>query len=227
MKIEIKARFSTQVLFTAEIETYEGESSRVRLGKAVKVAVNVGAYLGGADLGGAYLRDADLGGADLVGASLRGAYLGGAYLRGAYLGDADLRDADLGGADLGGADLGGAYLRGAYLGDADLGGANLNGVCGLNDWIKCIQVEDWPISYTSEVMQIGCHRHSFDAWRNFSDAEIRAMGGMRALNFWRKWKAWVFQTIEMAPAKPTGAPQQALAVDPSQAHNQVQMEARQ
>lgn len=37
-------------------------------------------------------------------------------------------------------------------------------------------------------MQIGCQRHSLDAWRGFSEAEIRAMDGMRALNFWRKWK---------------------------------------
>ena len=93
-----------------------------------------------------------------------------------------------------------AYLAGAYLADA-----NLNGLTGLNDWIKCIQIEDWPITYTSEVMQIGCQRHTLDAWRAFRDAEIRAMGGMRALNFWRKWKDWIFQAIDMAPAKPTNS----------------------
>ena len=95
---------------------------------------------------------------------------------------------------------------GAYL-----AGANLNGVSGLNDWIKCIQVEDWPITYTSDVMQIGCQRHSFDAWRNFSDAEIRAMDGLRALAFWQKWRSWIFQAVEMAPAKPT---RQAEAAEP-------------
>ena len=52
-------------------------------------------------------------------------------------------------------------------------------------------------------MQIGCQRHPLDAWRNFSDAEIRAMDGRKALAFWTKWKEWIFQTIEMAPAKPT------------------------
>ena len=86
---------------------------------------------------------------------------------------------------------------------ANLAGADLNGLSGLNDWIKCIQVEDWPITYTSDVMQIGCQRHIFDAWRNFSDAEIRAMDGRKALAFWTKWKAAIFQIIEMAPAKPT------------------------
>ena len=100
-----------------------------------------------------------------------------------------------------GANLRGAYLSGAYLRGADLSGADLCGVYGLNDWIKNIQIEDWPITYTSETMQIGCQRHPLDAWRNFSDAEIRAMDGQKALAFWAKWKSWIFQTIEMAPAK--------------------------
>ena len=121
-------------------------------------------------------------------ANLRGADLRGAYLRGADLSDANLRGADLCGAGLDG---------------ADLSGADLNGVCGLNDWIKNIQIEDWPITYTAEVMQIGCQSHQFAAWQNFSDAEIRAMSGRKALAFWTKWKEWIFQTIEMAPAKPT------------------------
>ena len=103
-------------------------------------------------------------------------------------------------ADLSGADLSGADLRGAYLRDADL-----NGVCGLNDWIKNIQIEDWPISYTSEIMQIGCQRHPLDAWRNFSDAEIRAMDGRKALTFWHKWRETIFKIIEMAPAQPAKA----------------------
>ena len=111
---------------------------------------------------------------------------------------ADLSDANLFHADLRGADLFGANLRGADLSEADL-----NGVCGLNDWIKTIQIEAWPISYTSEIMQIGCQRHPLDAWRNFSDAEIRAMDGRKALTFWRKWRETIFKIIEMAPAQPT------------------------
>ena len=103
------------------------------------------------------------------------------------------------------ADLRGANLRGADLSGANLRGANLNGVCGLNDWIKNIQIEDWPISYTSETMQIGCQRHPLDAWRNFSDAEIRAMDGKKALTFWHKWRETIFKIIEMAPAQPTKA----------------------
>ena len=107
------------------------------------------------------------------------------------------------GADLRGADLSGADLSGANLSGANLSVAYLNGVSGLNDWIKCIQVEDWPISYTSEVMQIGCQSHTFDAWKNFSDAQIRAMDGRRAMTFWAKWKETIFKIIEMAPAAPT------------------------
>ena len=228
MRFEIKNRWTGAVQFDAEIECGEDASYSVRLGLAVKCAVKAranlagadlaranlaGAYLARADLARAYLARADLAGADLAGADLAGAYLARAYLARANLAGANLARANLAGAYLAGADLAGADLARANLARADLAGAdlagaylaraNLNGLTGLNDWIKCIQVEDWPITYTSDVMQIGCQRHTFDAWRNFSDAEIRAMDGRKAVAFWGKWKSVIFQIIEMAPAQTT------------------------
>ncbi len=106
--------------------------------------------------------------------------------------------------------LSGAVLIGADLSNADLSNADLrdvgslNGASGLNDFVKCIQLDEWPITYTADLMQIGCQKHPLDAWRNFSDAEIRAMDGKKALEWWRKWKDWIFQAIEIAPARPTG-----------------------
>ena len=205
MQFEIKTRWFGAVIFTADIEADESASPSIKLGLAVQVAVNARADLRDANLRGANLRDADLRGADLRGADLHSANLFGADLRDANLRGANLRGADLRGADLCGADLRDADLFGANLRDADLRSANLNGVCGLNDWIKNIQIEDWPISYTSEIMQIGCQRHPLDAWRNFSDAEIRAMDGRKALTFWHKWRETIFKIIEMAPAQPTKA----------------------
>jgi len=79
MKIEIKHRFSGNILF-------EGEFGSLKI--ALEVAVR-----GDADLRGADLSDADLSGADLSGADLSDAYLSGADLRGAYLRGADLRGA--------------------------------------------------------------------------------------------------------------------------------------
>ena len=106
-RFEIKSRFSSATIFTAELDAkFEHSSETVKLGEAVKAAVKAGAYLGGAYLGGANLRDANLGGADLG-----GAYLVGADLRDANLRDANLRDANLGGAYLGGADLGDAKIN--------------------------------------------------------------------------------------------------------------------
>ena len=116
MKIEIKSRFSLEVLFSHECEDNSVAVTLV-------AAINAKANLRSADLYGADLRSANLYGANLYGADLRGADLGDADLRGADLGDADLRaanlyGANLRGADLRGADLGGANLRGADLGDA-------------------------------------------------------------------------------------------------------------
>jgi len=123
MLFEIKRRFSGEVVFKLETESF-----RLCVEAAIKSE---------ADLSRAYLYDADLSGADLSGANLSGADLSRAYLydadlSGAYLYDADLSgaclsDADLSGAYLSGACLSGANLYGAYLYDADLSGADLSG----------------------------------------------------------------------------------------------------
>jgi hypothetical protein len=121
MKIEIKKRFTDEVMLSGKYESVKDCLEKNR-GANLRGAYLRGAYLGGADLEGAYLRGADLEGAYLEGADLEGAYLEGAYLEGA-----DLRGANLEGAYLGGAYLRGANLRGAYLGGADLRGAYLGG----------------------------------------------------------------------------------------------------
>jgi len=122
-----------------------------------------------------------------------------ADLRGANLREADLREADLRRADLRGADLRGADLR----------RANLWGAVGNRQSIKTIQVEQYDIAYTADALQIGCERHPIDDWREFDDTRIARMDGKHALRFWRKWKDWIFQTIELSPAEPTGAKEEA------------------
>jgi hypothetical protein len=89
MKIEIKSRFSLQILFS-----HECEDNSVAI--TLAAAINAKANLYGADL-----RSANLYGADLRSANLYGADLGGANLGGANLGGANLGGANLGGANLG------------------------------------------------------------------------------------------------------------------------------
>jgi hypothetical protein len=99
-KIEIKHRFTGDVLYTG--------SGSVR--EALIKAVAERADLSGANLRGANLRGANLSGADLYGADLRGADLYGASLCGANLFGADLSEANLCGAN----------LRRAYLRESKL-----------------------------------------------------------------------------------------------------------
>jgi uncharacterized protein YjbI with pentapeptide repeats len=107
MKIEIKNRFTDEIILCGE---YESIKDCLQRNKGADLS---GANLSGADLRGADLSDADLRDADLYCADLSGADLSGANLSGADLRSADLRGADLSGADLRGANLSGADLRGA------------------------------------------------------------------------------------------------------------------
>jgi len=228
MKFEIKNRWTGAVQFTAKIDCADDTATSIKIGLAVRWGIENGANLSGADLSGADLRGANLiganlRGANLSGANLIGANLSGANLRSANLSGANLRSADLIGANLSGANLrganlsgadlsdanlrganlSGANLRSADLSDANLRGANLSGAHGANPHIKCIQIDTYAITYTSDVMQIGCERHTIAEWASFSDAQIRAMDGVKALARWQKYKDWIFQTIALCPAEPT------------------------
>ena len=81
---EVKNRWTGNVQFTAEIECDESAAYSIKLGLAVKWAVNARANLAGANLARANLADAYL-----ARANLAGAYLAGANLADAYLADAN------------------------------------------------------------------------------------------------------------------------------------------
>ena len=193
MRYDVTNRFTGAVQFTADIDCADSDRASVKLGFAVIWAVKTDANLSDANLSGAYLNGADLSDANLSGANLSGANLSGAYLS----------DANLNGANLSGAYLRCAYLNGADLHGADLHGADLSGVHGINDYAKCIQIDTYPITYTAEIIQIGCQRHTHQEWAAFTDTQIRQMDGSKAIAWWRKYKDWLFQTIEMCPAEPT------------------------
>ena len=115
---------------------------------------------------------------------------------------ADLRGADLRGADLRGANLRGADLSGADLSYANLSGANLWATIGNMKEVKSLQIDTWPVTYTAEVMQIGCQRHSIDLWRK-SDSRWIAVMDSKAADWWAKFGPTILALIEMSPAEKT------------------------
>ena len=106
--------------------------------------------------------------------------------------DANLIDVNLEGANLEGANLEGANLRGA-----NLIGANLRGANGNLKELKTMQIETYSISFTKDILQIGCKRFSHTEWKNFSNDEIEKMDS-QALSFWNKWKDFIFKAIELS-----------------------------
>ena len=140
MKYDIQNRHTGEIQFTADFACADNVSDLVKIGMAVRWAIENDVDLSGANLRYANLSEADLSEADLTEANLRGANLSyanlhsallseanlhGANLRGANLREADLTEANLSYVDLHGANLHGALLSGANLREANLSGANL------------------------------------------------------------------------------------------------------
>jgi len=187
-------RFSGAVQFTACIDCAEDTALSIKLGLSVKWALTNGADLARAYLADAYLADANLAGADLAGAYLADANLAGANLAGANLADADLADANLARANLAGANLAGADLADADLTDANLAGAKGADVESGKPPLQLFGLQ-WPVTVTDSHMRIGCHQHTFAAWRDFTPAQIRLMAS-DAPAFWTAYKSVLFSLIE-------------------------------
>ena len=106
----------------------------------------------------------------------------------ADLSSANLSSANLSYADLRYANLSYADLRSADLSSANLSYANLRYAAGNMREIKSLQVETYKITYTQDVMAIGCEQHSIKEWFEFDNKRILEMEGKKALEFWKKWK---------------------------------------
>ena len=161
------------------------------------------ANLRSANLSYANLRSADLSYANLSSANLSSANLSSANLSSANLSYADLSYADLRSADLSNSDLRYANLSYANLRYADLSTSRINCAIGNMAEIKTLLLEVWPITYTAEHLHIGCERHLISDWWDFDDDRIARMD-IKALGWWKKWKDFIRQAIEMSPAVPTG-----------------------
>ena len=92
----------------------------------------------------------------------------------------------------------------AYLKGADLKGADLKDCNGNMTHIKSVFCGQYPVTYTVDVMQIGCQRHNIAEWWEFDNKRILEMDGKTALKWWRTWKPILQQIIETAPAEATG-----------------------
>ena len=117
---------------------------------------------------------------------------------------ANLYGVNLTRANLTRANLYGANLTCANLTRANLDCANLDGASGNLNNLKSVFCDTYPVTYTAEVMQIGCQRHKLEDWWSFDDARIIEMEGKTALKWWRTWKPILQQIIATSPANATG-----------------------
>ena len=161
MKIEIKHRFSGNVLF-------DGEFGSLKI--AMQIAADNKTNLSYANLRGANLNGANLSYANLSGANLRGANLSDANLSGANLSGANLRGANLSDANLRGANLSGANFDVPPVSD-EQAIKNLDVVAEiiLDDPEKHLDMGGW---------------HTTDEWKERTCAEEAVCGTTHCLAGW-------------------------------------------
>jgi len=166
----------------------------------------INANLSNADLAGANLSNVDLSNVNLSNADLEGANLSGVDSSNANLSRANLRSGNLSCLNLSSADLTGANLSLTNLRCVNLRGANLSDTSfnyafgGISPYIKFISIDRYQIIYTNKSIFIGCETYKIEEWRKFDDESIERLDGEYTLEFWKKYKSFIFKAIELAPA---------------------------
>lgn len=122
---------------------------------------------------------------------------------------ADLRKANLRGANLCGANLSGADLSGADLRGADLSGANLReadfwSVRGNGLEVKSLQIGEYDVVYTTDMLQIGCQRKPIAEWFSLESIPGYEHQGSQ----WLSFKPLIEQIIKQYPATPAATKEQ-------------------
>jgi hypothetical protein len=97
------------------------------------------------------------------------------------------------------ANLSGANLSSADLSDANLRGADLSGAIGNMREIKSAQFDQWPVTWSADVLAIGCQQHAIEKWRTADSRWIAAMDS-QASDWWSRYGALVLQLIDASPA---------------------------
>ena len=57
----------------------------------------------------------------------------------------------------------------------------------------------YQILFTSTFIKIGCQLHKVEKWESFTDKQISAMDGEKALNWWKQWREFVLTTHKNLP----------------------------
>ena len=97
------------------------------------------------------------------------------------------------------ASLIGANLRGADLRSASLRAADLRDAIGNMREIKSAQFDQWAVTWSADVLAIGCQQHAIEKWRNADPRWIAAMDS-GASDWWSRYGALVLQLIDASPA---------------------------
>jgi hypothetical protein len=163
MKIEIKNRYTNEVIYRCE-----AESIKDAIQKAIKEKVN----LSNSNLRGSDLRDSDLSNSNLSNSDLSNSNLRGSDLSYSNLSGSDLRDSDLSYSNLSYSNLSNSNLRGSDLRDSNLSGSDLRDSKNLDKTIKLPMHCKWSHGITNgNLIHIGCEKRTIEEWDLFFNSD--------------------------------------------------------
>ena len=114
--------------------------------------------------------------------------------------DADMRYSDFEGSDLENADISWSMITAANFKDAKLDGVGMESTFGVNEYIKCMQIDVYSVCYTKTHLQVQCQNHPIKVWKEMTARDQIQCGYKIGYQWAVENQEWLFKTMERYPA---------------------------
>jgi len=217
--VKIYSSLTGEQLYSAPCD--QGMDQGASIGCALIWAIDNSKRICGSDMTGIVIEDQDLSGrnfscCNLSGCSFINCNLSGCKFDRAIATNGYFSKCNLDGATFVGANLqftrlescstSGLSLKYCNIHKTDFSGSRLDecdiyGTHGVCDYIKNIQIDTYPVSYTYSRVQFGCENLSIGKIKDIDTKKLLELDGRNALRFWRKNKIIINSIVDEYPAK--------------------------
>jgi hypothetical protein len=191
--MELRKRFTEELIFELECNTWE---------ELLKGALKAKISFHSADFRGADFSDVDFRYSDFSYSDFSDSDFSGSNFCGSDFSYSDFRGADFRGSNFSGADFSRADFSRTDFCDSNFRGSDFSGsqhqykIGNMREW-KSMQLDTYMIGFNDSILTIGCQQNTIAEWKSMQDEKIKMMDA-GALEWWKKWKDFIFQAIELS-----------------------------
>ena len=144
---------------------------------------------------------ADFRGSDFRGSNFRYSNFSDSDFSNSDFSDSNFSDSDFSNSDFSDSNFSDSDFSDSEFSDSEFSDSNFRGskhqykIGNMREW-HSMQLDTYMIVFNKHILAIGCKQFKIKEWESFTDEEITDMDS-GALEWWKKWKDFIFKAIEL------------------------------